>query len=187
MHTDVVPLKQTVYFPIPQNRPTPVHHDPTGSSVLNDSLKQGHELPPSPTSANTVRALTAQVLDEVVHLHLALGLDVGREEVRVEHDDGEGQHEHRVGRLQTGHELVITLRVPLAKHLTAGTRTSVAVRSHISHVSHNHISHNHISHSQLSHVSRQSPPVSRSRQSWQCKVAISHVSRVDVASPMNVR
>lgn len=43
-----------------------------------------------------VRAVvdTAKVLDEVIWLHSAVGFDIGRVEISVEHDDGKGKDEN---------------------------------------------------------------------------------------------
>jgi len=59
----------------------------------------------------------AQVLDEVVELHAPLGLEVGRVQVRVEHDDGEGEHEDGVGAAQPRDQLLVALAVALSEHL----------------------------------------------------------------------
>ena len=60
---------------------------------------------------------TPEVLDEVLQLHLALWLDGGVVQVGVEHDDGEGQQEHRVRRLEVLHLVRVALAVPLRERL----------------------------------------------------------------------
>ena len=90
--------------------------------------------PPTPPPPPPPPTLTAQIFDELFHLHFPLGFDVGCEEVRVEHDDGEGQDEDGVVRLQTRDELVVTLTVPLAENLP-GERGKVKPR-HTSHHGH---------------------------------------------------
>lgn len=71
--------------------------------------------------------LTSEVLDEVLQLHFALGLDVGAVHVRVEQDDGKGQDEDGVWVPELAHEGWVTHTVPLAAGQEAsgpGSRTS---------------------------------------------------------------
>ena len=58
--------------------------------------------------------VTSQVLDEVLHLHLPLGLVVGAVHIRVEEDDGEGQDEDGVWVPELTHHRGVADAVPLA-------------------------------------------------------------------------
>lgn len=57
--------------------------------------------------------LTPKVLDEVLKLHLPLGLDIWAVHVRIEEDDGEGQDENGVGILELADQHRVTNTVPL--------------------------------------------------------------------------
>uniref|UniRef100_A0A182QGI8 Uncharacterized protein n=1 Tax=Anopheles farauti TaxID=69004 RepID=A0A182QGI8_9DIPT len=59
----------------------------------------------------------AQVLHEIVAPHAPLRLQVGRVQIRVEHDDGEGEHEHGVVRAEPRHDVAVALAVPGGEHL----------------------------------------------------------------------
>ena len=81
------------------------------------ALGTGH---PHPALARPGR-LTTEVLDEVLQLHLALGLDVGAVHVGVEQDDGEGQDEDGVGVPELPHHPGVADTVPLAGVGRGGT------------------------------------------------------------------
>lgn len=67
--------------------------------------------------------LTSEVLDEVLQLHFALGLDVGAVHVRVEQDDGKGQDEDGVWVPELPHYPRVTDAVPLAGGQGGGRRS----------------------------------------------------------------
>ena len=77
------------------------------------------------TRARETTGRTPEVLDEVLQLHLPLGLDGGVVQVGVEHDDGEGQQEHRVGRLEVLHLVRVALTVAVRERLHQGTGKTV--------------------------------------------------------------
>lgn len=68
---------------------------------------------PRPALCNTDHPLTSQVLDEVLQLHLPLGLDVGAVHVRVQEDDGERQDEDGVWILELPDQHWVAYTVPL--------------------------------------------------------------------------
>ena len=73
------------------------------------------------------RGLTSQVLDEVLELHLALGLDAGAVHVGVEEDDGEGQDEDGVRVAELAQQGRVTHAVALAAgRNTAGPRAGAS-------------------------------------------------------------
>jgi len=65
--------------------------------------------------------LTSEVLDEVLQLHLALGLDAGAVHVGVEEDDGEGQDEDGVRVAELAQQGRVTHAVALAAGRTTPT------------------------------------------------------------------
>lgn len=68
---------------------------------------------------------TSQVLDEVLQLHLPLGLDVGAVHVGVEEDDGERQDEDGVGVSELPHHRGVADAVALAVDVRQERRHSV--------------------------------------------------------------
>ena len=72
----------------------------------------------SPSTLSLCPSPTSEVLDEVVDLHLPLGLDVGAVHVRVEEDDGEGQDEDGVRVPELPHHARVADAVALAAEHT---------------------------------------------------------------------